>query len=598
MKKTKLCLALLAALSFPALAAEPETEAVEFYNSTLGHYFITATASEAKLVDDGAAGPGWVRTGRSFAAWLDPANAPSNAAGVCRFYSTGANSHFYTADTAECEQLKALEAAERERARSTGAPILGWRYEGIGFRIESPAGGSCPAGTTPVARVYNDGFANGEGANHRFVDDSELRALMVDRSWISEGVAFCSRTKPTGTNANLAPTSSNFDAVVANWTGTAQWEKKAGGTHATAPLTLDVSSSGAVTGSGRGCTFAGQLASGDGFRSLFSGTLSASGCSDPAFNGSYRRFDLERYGNGTLLVEAKLGDGASEVSIEATLSSASVPVTPPPTATPTAAGVTGDWSGTVGWTVVRQQGGTSSTLVEANRPLTLSISSGGAVSGSGFGCAFGGSLTPTSSGGVFGGSIQANACSDGNFNGAYTSVKVKRDDGRLEIELERESQAAGATTKASIDGALTNASAAPVPGGGGGPGTPPPPAGITGRFSGTFIADVEVRDRTTNSTTTTSSSSTAQFTVSAANALAGSGFGCTFAGSLSPSAAVPGVFSGTVLASGCTNASLNGSYASSAHAEDNGALSLEMETETESGNLRTKVSIKGTAPRT
>jgi uncharacterized protein DUF5648 len=593
-KKSVLSIALLAALSFPALAAEPETEAVEFYNTTLGHYFISATASEAKLVDDGAAGPGWVRTGRSFAAWLDPANAPSNAAGVCRFYSTGANSHFYTADTAECEHLKELEAAEREHARPTGAPILGWRYEGIGFRIESPAGGSCPAGTTAVARVYNDGFANGEGANHRFVDDSELRALMVDRSWISEGVAFCSRTKPTGTNANLAATSANFDAVVANWTGTAQWEK-AGGAHATAPLTLDVSASGAVTGSGRGCTFAGQLHSGDGFRSLFTGTLSASGCGDAAFNGSYRRFDLERYGNGTLLVKATLGDGANEVSIEATLSTASVPVTPPSTATPSAAGITGDWSGTVGWTAVRQQGGTSTTLVEANRPLTLSITSGSAVSGSGFGCTFAGSLTGTSSGGIFGGSIQASGCSDANFNGAYTSVKVKRDDGRLEIELERESQAAGATTKASIEGGLTNASATPVTGGG--PGTPPPPAGITGSFSGTFTADVEVRNRTTNVTTTTSSSSTAQFTVTAANALGGSGFGCTFAGSLSPSAAVPGVFSGTVLASGCTNASLNGSYASSAHAEDNGALSLEMESESESGNLRTKVSIKGTAPR-
>jgi len=595
MKKTKLCLALLAALSFPALAAEPETEAVEFYNTTLGHYFISATASEAKLVDDGAAGPGWVRTGRSFQAWLDPANAPSNAAGVCRFYSTGANSHFYTADTAECEQLKGLEAAEREHARATNAPILGWRYEGIGFRIESPSGGSCPAGTTAVSRVYNDGFANGEGANHRFVDDSELRGLMVDRSWISEGVAFCSRTKPSGTNANLAATSSNFDAVVANWTGTAQWEKKAGGSHTSAPLTLDVSASGAVTGSGRGCTFAGQLRSGDGFRSLFSGTFSASGCSDPAFNGSYRRFDLERYGNGTLIVEAKLGDGASEVSIEATLASASVPVTPPPTATPSAAGITGDWAGTVGWTAVRQQGGTSTTLVQANRPLAFSIAGGGAVSGSGFGCTFAGSLTQTSSGGVFGGNIQASGCGDANFNGAYTNVKVKRDDGRLEIELERESQAGGATTKATVEGSLTNASAAPVTGGGG-PATPPP-AGITGSFSGTFTADVEVRNRTTNSTTTTSSSSGAQFTVGSAGALSGNGFGCTFSGSLSPSAAVPGVFSGAVSASGCTNASLNGSYAASAHAEDNGALSLEMETETESGDVRTKVHIAGTAPR-
>ena len=448
MKKPAIAVAVLAALSFSALAAEPETEAVEFYNRTLGHYFITATASEAKLVDDGAAGPDWVRTGRSFPAWLDPANAPSNAAGVCRFYSAGANSHFYTADSGECEGLKQLEAAERDRARSTGAPILGWQYEGLSFRIEAPTGGSCPAGTTAVSRVYNNGFVNGDGSNHRFVDDSELRGLMVDRSWISEGVVFCSRSKPNGTNANLTPTSSNFDALAASWTGTAEWEKKSTGGKATAPLTVDVTSTGAVTAHGRGCTFTGQLNSGDGFRSLFTGTLSATGCSDAAFNGTYRRFDLERYSNGTLMFEAKLGDGATEVSVEATLSTASTPVTPPPTATPSVAGVNGDWTGTVGWTVERRQGGNSTTLVAANRPLSLSISSAGAVNGSGFGCTFAGSLTQTSSGGVFGGTINATGCSDANFNGAYTSVKVKRDDGRLEVELERESEAGGVTTKA------------------------------------------------------------------------------------------------------------------------------------------------------
>ncbi|MGE5095439.1 MAG: hypothetical protein ACM3SO_09895 [Betaproteobacteria bacterium] len=594
MKKIAMPLALLTALSLSAIAAEPETEAVEFYNRTLGHYFITATASEAKQVDDGAAGPGWVRTGRSFQAWLDPANAPANASSVCRFYSAGANSHFYTADANECEGLKQLEAAERDRARSTGAPILGWQYEGIAFRIESPAGGTCPAGTVAVSRVYNNGFATGEGSNHRFVDDSELRALMVDRSWISEGVAFCSRSKPSGTNANLAATTSNFDAVAGSWSGTAEWEKASGGTHERAPMTLDVSSSGAVQGSGRGCSFSGQLASGDGFRSLFTATLVAAGCSDAAFNGTYRRFDLERYSNGTLLLEAKLGNGASEASIEATLASASAPVPPPPSATPSAAGVTGDWSGTVGWTVVRQQGGASTTLVAANRPLSLSISSAGAVSGSGFGCTFSGSLAQTSTGGVFGGSIQASGCGDANFNGTFANVKVKLDDRRLEVELERESQAADVTTKVSIDGSLANASAAPGSGGG----TPtPPPAGITGSFSGTFTASIEVRDRTSNATTTTSTSSTAQFTVTSGGALSGSGFGCTFAGSLSPSSAVPGVFSGTVSASGCTNASLNGSYAASAHAEDSGALSLEMQAETESGNLRTKVDIKGTAAR-
>jgi uncharacterized protein DUF5648 len=593
MKKLAIPLAVLAGLSLPAFAAEPETEAVEFYNRALGHYFITATASEARGLDNGAAGSDWVRTGRTFQAWLDPANAPANAAGVCRFYSPGANSHFYTADTGECDILKGLEAAERERARSTGAPVLGWQYEGIAFRIEAPANGSCPAGTTAVSRVYNNGFVNGDGSNHRFVDDSELRSLMVDRSWISEGVVFCSRTKPSGTNANLPATSANFDAVVASWAGTAKWEKKAGGTEVRAPLTLDVAASGAITGSGRGCTFSGQLRSGDGFRSLFTGTLSASGCTDAAFNGSYRRFDLERYSNGTLIVEAKMGDGASEVSIEATLSSASAPVTPPTGATPTAGGVTGDWTGVMGWIAERRVGTTTTTLAAANRPLSLSITSAGAVTGSGFGCTASGSLASTSVDGVFGGTITLTGCTEAVFNGTFASVKVKRDDGRLEVELERESEAAGATTKVTIDGSLTSASSAPVTNN---PGTNPP-GSIAGNYSGSLTADIEVRDRNSNSTTTSSTSSTTRLTVASGGTVTGNGFGCTFNGALSPSAAVPGVFTGSMVATGCTNGAMNGSYAASAHAENNGALSVEFEMENESGNLRTKVHIRGTAPR-
>jgi hypothetical protein len=39
---------------------------VEFYNTTLDNYFITADAGEASAIDTGMAGPGWARTGNSF----------------------------------------------------------------------------------------------------------------------------------------------------------------------------------------------------------------------------------------------------------------------------------------------------------------------------------------------------------------------------------------------------------------------------------------------------------------------------------------------------------------------------------------------------
>lgn len=595
----KLVLALAAAASFPLAthAAEPETEAVEYYNTATRHYFITATAGEARVLDDGLAGPGWVRTGRSFQAWLDAAKAPPSATGVCRFYSRGANSHFYTGNAAECEYLKGLEAAERR----AGGPVMGWQYEGIAFHVETPEAARCAPGTTPVSRLYNDGFANGEGANHRFVDDPELRALMIERAWIAEDVAFCSRTKPSGTNANLPPTTTNFEPLVAGWSGAARWTKGAGGTEmrASGPIALDIVASGAVSGGGRGCRFQGQVQRGDGFRSLFEGTMSAAGCDDAAFDGAYSRFSLERFGNGTLAVRLKKGDGATEASIEAVLSAAAS--TTPPSTSPSGAGIAGDWAGTVGWSIVRRVQGVETTLVTSNRALSIVIDAAGALSGSGFGCAFAGTLSATTTAGLFSGTATATGCTEGGFNRTFADVKVAREDGRLEIEFESESESAGVTTKARIEGSLARGAAAPTnPTGPSNPGTPvTPPAGIAGNYQGAFTADVEVRNRANgNAVTTTSSSSTLRFSLGADGALSGSGFGCSLAGQVALASAAQQLWTGSVSATGCTDAALSGTYAASAHREDGGAVQLELEREAEAGGVRTKVKIRGTASRT
>ena len=64
----------------------------------------------------------------------------------------------------------------------------------------------------------------------------------------------------------------------------------------------------------------GQVTEGDGFRSLYSGTLEAAGCDDAAFNGSYDRFHLERFSQSTLAVHLKRGEGTQEASVEAVMS--------------------------------------------------------------------------------------------------------------------------------------------------------------------------------------------------------------------------------------------------------------------------------------
>ncbi|KAB2839506.1 MAG: hypothetical protein F9K47_15770 [Burkholderiales bacterium] len=148
----------------------------EFYNELLDHYFITADANEAAAIDRGSAGPGWRRTGQSFASGGDSA--------VCRFYGTalGPNSHFYTANAGECAFLRSIYDPS---ARS-------WKFESYDFLTTPvPSEGVCPSGTSPVYRAYNDGFARGIDSNHRIVGSAAAVEEVVRRGWRNEGVAMC-----------------------------------------------------------------------------------------------------------------------------------------------------------------------------------------------------------------------------------------------------------------------------------------------------------------------------------------------------------------------------------------------------------------------
>ncbi len=83
----------LAVAAGPVHATEPTATAVEYYNASLAHYFITADPAEMQLVESGAEGLGWTRTGGEFGVFAAAADAPSLSA-VCRFYGAGPNSHF------------------------------------------------------------------------------------------------------------------------------------------------------------------------------------------------------------------------------------------------------------------------------------------------------------------------------------------------------------------------------------------------------------------------------------------------------------------------------------------------------------------------
>ena len=590
---TAIAAALLAASAW-AHAAAPDTEAVEFYNATTGHYFVTASASEALGIDAGAAGPGWVRTGRSFQAWLTKSDAPADAVPVCRFYSTGANSHFYTADPAECQGLKAMETAERS---ATGT-VKGWGYEGTAFYIETPASGQCPAGTTQITRVYNNGFANGEGSNHRFVDDAALEDLMVDRQWIAEGMAFCAKDKPTGTEADLAPTTTSFDALAGTWTGAAQWKTETPTTETRTQhdVSFTIASDGTISGTGNGCTFTGTLTQGDGFRSFFRGTATAAGCTDAQFNGDYSKVRMERFGSDTLMVRLQREDATTEVSIDARLTNASAP--PPPPATAPFASVSGDWAGTVAW-VATQQMSTGNIVqpVEVNKPLSLSISDTGTLTGSGFGCTVTGTLSasaPSEEHGGFDGTLTFAGCDQALFNGDFTHVHVARaGPSRIVVNLERQTQDAQGRTSVEIEGTLESGSSTTPPS------PPAPEAQVTGSWQGpvSFVAVVR-GPKDSDGAAAVSSVETLAFTIGADGAFSGTGFGCTFTGTLTLAFGGEAVSAGSVTATGCTQDVFNGTYSKARfEAADNGRLEVDLERETSDATSRTSVRIAGTVSR-
>src|SRR5438874_2455791 len=145
----------LAAISHVAQATT--TAAIEYYDSGLNHYFITAGQDEIVGLNSGRFF-GWIPTGLSIPV-LSPDATNAGSTPVCRFYGNpdaGLDSHFYSADPVECEQVL---------QRFPGIWLLESRNVFRAY-LPDPASGTCPTGTKPIYRLWNQRA----DVNHRYTD--------------------------------------------------------------------------------------------------------------------------------------------------------------------------------------------------------------------------------------------------------------------------------------------------------------------------------------------------------------------------------------------------------------------------------------------
>jgi uncharacterized protein DUF5666 len=148
-------------------------QAVEFVDSQNQHFFVSANTAEIAALDAGAFGGAWQRTGQTF-------NVGGTTA-VCRFYGMpprGPDSHFFTADPAECSFVMTQFAA--------------WTFEGHAFATTPAVNGQCPAGLVPVNRFFNDPQTAGD-INHRFTVTQQAFDQTVAMGWVNEGVVMCAQ---------------------------------------------------------------------------------------------------------------------------------------------------------------------------------------------------------------------------------------------------------------------------------------------------------------------------------------------------------------------------------------------------------------------
>lgn len=180
MRQSKLFLAVTAVCASAALtpgwASPPDITVVEYFHRSTGHYFMTGSADDQRVLN---ASPAFAATGRSFAAWSASNSArPAAATAVSRFFNPATASHVFTSKQEDISLLRSLPVT------ASGA---GFADEGTAFFALSPVGNRCDSGQRAIFRAFN----NRPDGNHRYSNEIELHASMVSAGYSDDSVAFC-----------------------------------------------------------------------------------------------------------------------------------------------------------------------------------------------------------------------------------------------------------------------------------------------------------------------------------------------------------------------------------------------------------------------
>ena len=172
---------------------------VEYYNKTLGAYFITGRASEQVTLDSVAA---FQRTGMTFQA-VTAASAASTLTKICRFYIHGTapyvSSHFY-GRPADCDLLLSLHNP-------------GFDWEDYDFATLQPTAGVCPSGSVAIYRGFR-AANNGVTPNHRYSASLATYTAAALTGYAGEDVQFCVTAATPATAVVTPPSSGSGDCSV------------------------------------------------------------------------------------------------------------------------------------------------------------------------------------------------------------------------------------------------------------------------------------------------------------------------------------------------------------------------------------------------
>jgi hypothetical protein len=207
-------LALAFTMDMTSVLAQPVT-VIEYYNTTLDHYFITSLQPDINALDSGHFF-GWSRTGLTFRAFADQASGGPGVNPVCRFYiPPPADSHFVSASPVECTAVLAKILTDPNYRN-----LVYETPNAFYVALPDTATGACPAGTVPVYRLWN-GRAD---SNHRYIADFATKALMLVKGYVAEGfgpdgVAMCATaaatTDTTVRVSGFSPLPAGCDGVAA-----------------------------------------------------------------------------------------------------------------------------------------------------------------------------------------------------------------------------------------------------------------------------------------------------------------------------------------------------------------------------------------------